>query len=193
MKTKIFTKILQLSCAIGVITTAAVQAIPYTYDYTGNLFTSVSGAYTTSDSITGSVTLANPLKTSMPLTTVTPISFSFFDGVDTITDANATSSLFRFATNSTGITQWYITLEFDPPGVVIQDINTYSLGIGTGIYSDTGGYNQASAPFFGDGSVSNPGAWTGTVVPDTGSTFGFLLLSVTVMGGVARWLKPAAA
>ena len=126
------------------------------------------------------------------LTTVTPTSFSFFDGVDTITDANATSSFFEFATNSTGITKWFVSLEFNPPGIVDQSIFTDSLGIGSGVYIDDGGYAASSG--FGNGEVNgNPGAWAGTVVPDSGSTFWLLLVSVTAVGIVTRWSKPAGA
>src|SRR5215469_13554072 len=87
----------------------AVQAVPTTYDYTGNPFTSAISPYTTSDFVTAMVTLANPLPANMALTVVTPTAFSLSDGVQTITNLTASSSSFEFATGPTGqITQWDI-------------------------------------------------------------------------------------
>src|SRR6476620_8240745 len=79
-----FTGVAALSLAYP----ASVQAVPTTYQYTGNPFTDVSGPYTTSDFVSGMVTLAGPLGANMPLTEVTPIAFTFFDGVQTISSTN---------------------------------------------------------------------------------------------------------
>ena len=85
-----FTAVAALSLAYP----ASVQAVPTTYRYTGNPFTFVSGPYTTSDFVTAMVTLAGPLGANMPLTDVTPTAFTFSDGVQTITNHNATSARF---------------------------------------------------------------------------------------------------
>jgi VPDSG-CTERM motif len=173
---------------VMVLTTTAVQATSFTYDYTGNLFTSVSGAYTTSDSITGSVTLASPLTANMPLTNFTPLAFSFFDGVDTITDANATFTTFNFATDSTGIVEWYVTLTYDPPGVVIQSIFTINVP-SAALFQEEAGY--ANAIGFGDARGNSPGQWTGLVVPatvpDTGSTLVLLFVALFGLFGLNRF------
>ena len=166
---------------------AAVQANPIEYDYTGNVFTFVTGAYTTSDKVTGFVTFMNPLAANMPLTPETPSTFSFFDGVNTITNANATVSVFSFATDAAGgITQWDVQLHFDN-GTVSQAIFTNN-GFDEGVQFAPGpiqeGLNQGM-----------PGQWTvaSGSVPDAGSTFGLLLLSVTALGVAARQFKRAAA
>ena len=70
--------------ALSLAYPASVQAVPTTYRYTGNHFTDVCGPYTTSMFVTAMVTLAGPLGANMPLTDVTPIAFTFFDGVQTI-------------------------------------------------------------------------------------------------------------
>lgn len=101
--------------------TVAIFALPMplladsvTYTYTGLDFTSVDGPYTTSDSVTGSITLDAPLADDLTgLTAIAPASFSFTDGVDTITNTtpDLTADLIEVETNPTGdITGWYIYL-----------------------------------------------------------------------------------
>lgn len=59
----------------------------FTYTYTGNDFTSVSGAYTTSDSVSGSFTVSSPLQSDLTsLTVIDPTAFTFTDGVNTISN-----------------------------------------------------------------------------------------------------------
>jgi hypothetical protein len=77
MKPKLFGLIVGM-CLLG-----ASQAIATTYTYTGHDFTAASGAYTTSDSVTASVTLSQPLGPNFA-GVVTPVSFTISDGRDTI-------------------------------------------------------------------------------------------------------------
>src|SRR5262245_43995641 len=97
---------------LSLVYPASVQAVATTYTYTGNPFTTVTAPYTTSDFVSGMLTLASPLPANMPFTTVTRIAFSFFDGHQRITHRNAGfSSLFQFATGPTGeITEWRVVL-----------------------------------------------------------------------------------
>ncbi|HEY4757889.1 MAG TPA: hypothetical protein VIH43_04970, partial [Chthoniobacterales bacterium] len=85
MKTRTLSKIFLLSCVVTVLTAAAVQATLITYTYTGTPFTTVNGPYTTSDKVTGFVELMSALGPNLGpgLTSVTPLAFSFFDGVQT--------------------------------------------------------------------------------------------------------------
>jgi len=108
---------LALSCVVAEQARAA-----RVYNYTGLPFaashifdsTPPAGTYTTSMSVTGNVTLQNPLPASLfSLTDVTAdvLSFSFSDGRNTITDLNATSFTFFFRTDAVGnIFGWQIVL-----------------------------------------------------------------------------------
>ena len=192
MKTRTLSKIIQLSSAVITLTAAAVQANPITYTYTGTPFTSVSGPYTTSDKVTGFVELMDPLGPNLGpgLTSVTPLAFSFFDGVQTIDSSNATSVDVRFTTNSTGaITAWLVQF-FSNTGRISTVNSIVGQDLGQLVPFDTGPFGSVIYP----GGL-NPGTWTATTtsVPDAGSTFGLLLLSAAVLGVATRQFKRAAA
>ena len=79
-----------------------------TYTYTGNQFNTFGGdaACPTECNIYGSFTISAPLGPNFD-GYFTPDSFSFTDGLVTITQANATKSDFGFITNALGeITAW---------------------------------------------------------------------------------------
>lgn len=100
-------------CAAFALSTASPAANAVTYSYTGNLFTSVSAPYTTSDSVTGSITLDTPLAANLTsFTTVLPTSFSFTAAGETISNTTPGSgSQFFFKTDAAGnITFWGATV-----------------------------------------------------------------------------------
>ena len=180
----IFTAVAALSVAYP----ASVQAVPTTYQYTGNPFTFVTGPpYTTSDFVTAMVTLAGPLAPNMPLTSVSPIAFTFSDGVQTLTNSNF---FMQFATGPTGaIIAW---------NVVVEGLNDLgSLGqIGTRntvvlLVQDFGFLEALTIRGL---NHDNPGTWT-TVgnVSDTGSTLSLMTLTLMALGLVARQFKRRAA
>lgn len=92
------------------------------YTYTGNNFAGFTSdssagftppdAYDRSDRISGFIELAAPLPANLPpVSTVSPLSFSFTDGVNTFTEATATQAQFAFATDGAGsITRWFVEL-----------------------------------------------------------------------------------
>jgi hypothetical protein len=96
--------------------------------YQGNSFTVTEkfgpttppDVYTTSDSVSGWMELSSVLASDLDFATVTPLSFSFMDGVNTIDDSNAALSLFTFETDASGlITGWGINLSRN---FVISDV-----------------------------------------------------------------------
>ena len=163
--------------ALSLAHPASVQAVPTTYQYTGNPFTDVSGSYTTSMFVTVMVTLASPLAANMPLTAVTPLAFSVSDGVQTFTTIGFGSG-FRFATGPSGnITNWLVevtdNLELD--GIIT--VPAADIGINFGDRGENSGH---------------PGHWR-SAVPDAGSSLALLSLSLTALGVAARQFKRAAA
>src|SRR5262249_44803076 len=113
--------------------------------------------YTMSDRVTGSVTLASPLAANLPLTTVTPLVFTFSDGVQTITNNNATLVGFSFATGPMGeITFWDVQVNAQSGTVFTANIPPFT------------GTDREDAGFFGtsEGAVDgNQGTWAGTTSP----------------------------
>src|SRR5262245_42762988 len=68
--------------ALSVAYPTSVQAVPTTYQYTGNPYTFAVGDYTTSMFVTVMLTLAQPLPANLDGSTeVFPTAFTFFDGV----------------------------------------------------------------------------------------------------------------
>jgi hypothetical protein len=170
--------------ALSLAYPASVQAVPTTYQYTGNPFTSVNGPYTTSDFVSGMLSLASPLAANMPFTAVTPIHFSFSDGVQTITDLTATSILFLFATGPTGqITRWTVSAIMPNGG-----INTFNF---TDPSAEVGDFAFTETPPGAASIRDTPGTWV-LSAPDVGSSVTLLSLSLTALGVAARQFKRAA-
>jgi hypothetical protein len=99
------------ACLLSLVITPAVGSVIYTY--TGNVFDSFSDptSYNNTSAITGTVELAAPLDANRELTPgIIPISFSFTDGINTLTFDNTTSgsginsrASFKFQTDGSGI------------------------------------------------------------------------------------------
>jgi hypothetical protein len=151
--------------------------------YTGNNFTSVfAPGYTTSDKITGTLTLSSALPDS--LTTLTDetalvIAYSFSDGVTTFSTGccdTGNQTIFEFTTDASGnILDWIVTLETDDNH--------------TGDLTTEGG----ASPFdqsltngeLGGSNAGMPGVWAleaaTSAVPEPG-TWSLLLLGFGTIG-----------
>ena len=99
-------------------------------NYAGQNFTTVTltgpgtppDLYTTSDHVSGSIELAAPLGANLSLSPVTPASFSLIDGVNTITDGNASSSVFFFSTDGAGhIVEWHVIVQTKVIDVTVHE------------------------------------------------------------------------
>jgi hypothetical protein len=128
------------------------------YTYTGNNFTSIipglfGPVYSTADSVTGSFTVASPLGDNFS-GIVTPDSFSFADGVQTVDSLSADSSIFAISTDASGnIDAWDISLLHYLFFPVAVSINTSNLG------------DLGSDFFLGVGSNTAGGTWTSSSAP----------------------------
>ena len=200
MKTLIFAAIrcsliFTAVAALSIVYPASVQAVPTTYQYTGNHFTDVSGPYTTSMFVTAMVTLADPLGANMPLTQVTPTAFTLSDGVQTLRGTTPALAFqdFRFATNARGeITLWSVEAETErEDGGPGRGIATFNDGIHGHTITDTGfiALRGEDIAFNSD----TPGVWSqGIATPEAGSTLSLMTLTLMALGLVARRFQRAA-
>ena len=172
-----------LALAVGFLTAASVQAVPITYQYTGNPFTNTVEPYTTSDFVTGTLTLAGPLAANTPFSDVAPISFRFSDGVQRISDMNALPVLtaFQVATGPTGaIVGWSINVHGHRGAII-----THNYDRGT---TDSAGRWGVGVGF----NVRRPGVWTATASTRSqtrGPPYKVMTLTLMALGVAARQFK----
>ena len=158
--------------AIAAISLSSLAAHADTvYTYTGNAFTISDAPYDSSDSVTGSFTVASPLAANMVLpsnftwgsSNVNWTSFSFSDGFDpaiTNLTVNPEFALLAVGTDSSGdITSWYVSF-------VIADFSsqltttTFGHPIDYGLEIN-GGAAQVD---------NNPGTWSSSTSTDSAAT-----------------------
>ena len=136
--------------------------------------------------MTGMLTLAGPLAPNITNRIVSPISFSFSDGVQTLTSEPLVAGSFGFSTDATGtIVSWTIDVETFGAASRIFTLNDFEFAVAS---------DMAQAP--GGGVADNlnaPGTWTSKAgVPDSASTLALLSLSLTALGVAARRFQRAA-
>ncbi len=177
-----------LAGLILAVTAPMAQAVVM-YTYMGNNFDIVDNdgpvtppdLYTTSDRITGEFTLATALSPNLNLTflNVTPLTFSFSDGVNTIDETNATVSLFSIGTDNQGIpNNWFVSLRDDVLGPgghrrqIFSDTSSpapFSESVQDGICSPLSQADECRGGMEGDPEgwygqtarslITNPGTW----------------------------------
>ena len=149
------------------------------YDYTGASFAFVSGAYTNSDAVTGSVTLAAPLAANLNDVAVMPVSFSFSDGLQTLTSANTSAGsdvLYDVSTDASGeITQCTVFASSALDGNDFIHLENTALA---------GSYDQVSDDAGGFAFSETAGAFTqqGTPTSVTPEPSCFVLLGTGLIG-----------
>jgi hypothetical protein len=162
------------------------------YTYTGNDFTYIIAgtAFTTSDFVSGSFTVASPLAGNQPIQALTSsvLSFSFTDGLSTIDNPQTLWSvpIFDVATDASGnITGWDIDLMSSNNGDFQSEILTRNLG-GVGDLGRTA-YNADLAD-----NLYAPGTWTQSTPAGAAPEPGSLLLLATGLIGLAAFLHRSA-
>ena len=150
------------------------------YTYSGTHFTNVYGSlYSTSDLITGEFTVSSPLADNLSTVAITPVSFNFSDGVQTIASSSIPlpGATFIVSTDASGnISQWLIDLH-DASGLDFSEISSTTFGT----TQDSADFQTQSSPGAAyitqdQGNAYSRGTWTeSTVTPEPAS----LILSLT--------------
>jgi hypothetical protein len=113
-----------LALALTLPMASGARADTVTFTYTGKDFTNAHDPFTLSENVTGTITFAAPLAANLNLSSVTPASFSFTAGPETLTNLtyNPSSgfSHLDFTTDASGkITGWDITVALGGGGEFI--------------------------------------------------------------------------
>jgi hypothetical protein len=170
------------------------------YTYTGNHFTYVnppgdgSVVYTGSDYVSVTLDFATELPDNLTfLTEVSPLSFSFSDGYQTITNTSYGgnyASFVQMATSDTGlITSWSVGISIG--GEIESRILTYNYPAQVSDFAEYSYYGHDAS----GGNRNDPGIWTsfstdpvGVPGPDLGSGIPGALAAFGLMG-FGYWKK----
>ena len=200
-KSNLIHKTIFLGWLIAASTNAVNAAV--TYEYSGNNFTNVISPYDTSMSVSGNFTVDSLLVNVGGQVSLD--SFSFSDGVHTLTSQDNVSVFFQFDTDGFGdILNWEIIIDTPRPEVVGQTgfgIRTRGIPNISGFQTfDVGYIAQCTSAAFGEcrsfetiasgvfNEFDNPGSWSIVPIPPAIWLFGSGLLGLI---GLARRKKSA--
>lgn len=166
---------------------APVASADTVYTYVGGPFTIFTGTLPAGvSSITGSFTVATPLAANLPLTLITPLSWSFTDGATTAVTSAPSNFQFELSTDGTGaINNWSLSFLAPAPGGFGGLVQ---LGTDRGVGGDdTYYFPNFGQPFTGTAS-GNSGTWTATSTTVTPEPASLILLGGGLFGlaGAAR-------
>lgn len=173
-----------------ILTVPLLASTDYTYTYTGDDFTSATGVFSTSDSVTGYFTLSAPLGDNLNGANIASetLSFSFTDGPDTITNSTPDinvcfcSPTIDIWTDASGnIINWEISLTVGELGSENITTEDYYAGIITGTVIQDSGFIDSSDQASNSGDA---GSWllsTSSAAPEPAS----LLLAGAGMTAIA--------
>jgi hypothetical protein len=173
------------------------------YTYTGNAYTSCTGAYASGGtcvgdalSITFDTTLTGSALDNLPLTDITPYvsSFSFSDGVASSTQADGYLQVFQIATDSSGdIIEWVMSTFSEPGGPSTPFAEAASYGgrpTGVNDYGRTGPVDSLNPPNTAT-NQDDPGTWSGGPPATTPEPSALPMVALGLAGllGVAPYRK----
>jgi hypothetical protein len=161
-----------------------------TYTYTGADFTTASGIYSTSDFISGWFTVDAPMAANFA-GTITPTSFAFTDGVQTITNVNAdtANNKFGFAFDASGnMVNWSVQIDINMTQYGSGQYDTIAMNGGSSVVWDWAIVSQGGQPIghYGEAQNSVSGRWTESATPEPSSFVLFLTGLICVAGLVRR-------
>ena len=163
-------RVFVLGCSLLALGFLAENGRAETYTYTGNAFNDLRNGNTCPPTcnVTGSFTVASPLAPDLPLTTITPTSFSLSSGLVTLVDGVSPTTSLSIATDDLGnIIEWSWGV-LGPEAGIQARILTQNI---PGFVFDSVHYGDNSPPFTGfagpnAGDIFNdPGTWAQTPEP----------------------------
>jgi PEP-CTERM motif len=170
-----------LAFALAPVDSARADAV--VYNYVGADFINAHDPFSTTENLTGTISFAAPLAANLTLNSgstnsnVTPVSFSFTAGPETLTNASfsANDTTFRFSTDAAGnITAWDIVIGLGGGGQI--NIDNYGdvfgpelgdqVAVGGNFQGDSGfdpgeafALNRAAGQFEIAAAVPEPSTW----------------------------------
>ena len=150
-----------LICLIATCFMAGSALATTTYYYTGNPFNDFrnGGACPPTCSVTGSFTVATPLAPDLPLTLITPISFSLSAGLTTLVDGDPANTSLEVSTDASGAISTWSWVVLGPEASISARILTENQ---PGLAADSVHFGN-TAPFAGPLAaevLNDPGTWS---------------------------------